>query len=257
MHRPRIRILSILVIVAILAIGAGTLARMPTASAGLQARGVKFVLDYRGSLSGTWRRTRPVVLGLTCTGHDFSGSFASSVRPGGKPYMLLLSKEFAHLGRDWRPNQPTGTVTSNRTAQGWLMRYSGGVCRQEPSDESDCGAHRFAGPVYLAPDGGNYKSDRNRAALEWQIEPIVPPHEPTNCSDGLIYQPGRYGAYGAPSATFSMKQLYRCGMRRPRRCRITIGGRSDYPYHKVDQNTTYTSSVHIEWSVTFRAVGRF
>jgi len=62
---------------------------------------VKFVLDYHGNVSGTWRQTRPVVGGLTCIGNDLSGAFTSSVRPGAKPYNLTVYKEFGrHLYLD-------------------------------------------------------------------------------------------------------------------------------------------------------------
>ena len=68
---------------------------------------MKFVLDYHGNVSGTWRQTRPVVGGLTCIGNDLSGAFTSSVRPGPKPYNLTVYKEFRHLYLDWRPQQPS------------------------------------------------------------------------------------------------------------------------------------------------------
>jgi hypothetical protein len=45
-------------------------------------------------------------------------------------------------------------------------------------------------------------------------------------------------------------------MRKPHRCERTVGAASDYPFQVTQNEITYTSNVHTEWSVTFRAVGK-
>lgn len=246
MRRSRIVLVSIVSTAVGLAITPATLSSGPDASSSPQraaATGVKFVLDFRGNLSGTWRQTSPFVGGFACKGQDLSGSLTSSVRPGNKPYIFIAYKEGRRV-RVYSPAQspPTGLVTSNRTAQGWITRYSGGQCRQVPIDTSGCGAHTFPGAVSLTlPARG-----RNRVVLSWEVEP-----ETIGCLDGFTYD------YRVQHfAKLYEKQLYRCGMRRPRGCRLTIGGSADYPSQTTQDDITYTSNVHVAWSVTLRAVGR-
>jgi hypothetical protein len=63
-------------------------------------------------------------------------------------------------------------------------------------------------------------------------------------------------AFGQPYARLYAKQLDRCGMRKPHRCERTVGAASDYSFQATQNEITYTSNVHTEWSVTFRAIGK-
>lgn len=245
------RLLSILLALVILATVAGTSMQ---ASAGSQRSysSVTFALDYRGTVSATWRNWSPVIGGLTCRGHDSSGAFTSSVRPGSQAYTLRLYKDLG--GRkvlmQWKPENAMGLVTSNRTAQGWLMRYSGGQCSQVPRDQSGCGAQSFTGQVALESLGGS-TSLRKRLFLHWATE-----EERLDCSDGITYD-RRFGTpLGQRPATVLVRTLYGCGIRKGRSCKITIGGTTDYPFQVTQNETTYTSNVRTEWSVTFRVLRR-
>jgi hypothetical protein len=83
----------------------------------------------------------------------------------------------------------------------------------------------------------------------WPIEP-----ETIGCFDGLVY-PTDY-RYGWEAAQLRLKQLYRCGLRKPRRCRMTIGRERTYVYDQMEGEAHHTSTVHIKWSMTFVAAGR-
>ena len=72
----------------------------------------------------------------------------------------------------------------------------------------------------------------------------------------MIYDHRIATAFGQPYARLYVKQLYRCGMRKPRGCKRTVGAASDYPFQATQKRPAYTSNVHTEWSVTFRAVGK-
>jgi hypothetical protein len=103
MRRSRLRLIAAVLAALVVAVEAGAVHGRAAASAGSNRSWtkVKFVLDYHGNVSGTWRQTRPVVGGLTCIGNDLSGAFTSSVRPGAKPYNLTVYKEFGrHLYLD-------------------------------------------------------------------------------------------------------------------------------------------------------------
>jgi hypothetical protein len=45
-------------------------------------------------------------------------------------------------------------------------------------------------------------------------------------------------------------------MRKPRRCKLTIGRDRTYVYNETQGGATYSSTVHVKWSVTFTAAGR-
>jgi hypothetical protein len=258
MSRSRVRILSALFTTAVLAVAVLSGLRAAWASPERAPTAVRFVLDYRGSVNGTWQNTSTVELGLKCIGHDLSGSFTSAVRPGSKRYTLLIYKDIdgRHLLLDWGSQRPKGVVSSNRTAKGWFMKYSGGECHQVTKDESDCAPHTFAGDVALLPDGGNFDFNHNRVYFDWQAEPRREPGTIFNCDDGIFYDQADGTNMGQHFAKMFVKNLYRCGMRKPRRCTAKIGRKSDYPFHKVEGRETFDSKVHVEWSVTFRAVGK-
>lgn len=256
MRRSLIGVLSVVLVTALAVVAAATGAGTADASSS-SARGysqVKFALDYRGTISGTWRNSSPVVnQGFQCKGHDLSGSFTSTVRPGSRRQTVQLYKDLGgrKIQMQWKPNNPMGVVSSNRTAQGWMMVRSGGQCRQVPKDESGCGAHTFNGLARLEPAGGSWAFSRNRAVLSWEPEP-----ETIGCDDGMTYDHRIGTLFGQHYARFVPKTLYLCGIRKGRRCRFTIGATSDYPFQVTQNEETYTSNVHTEWSVTFRVISR-
>jgi hypothetical protein len=53
-----------------------------------------------------------------------------------------------------------------------------------------------------------------------------------------------------------VKQLYRCGIKKPRRCKMTIGRDRTYVLNQTDGGETYTTNLHETWSLTFAAAGR-
>ncbi len=133
------------------------------------------------------------------------------------------------------------------------MQRSGGVCRQVAKDESGCGGSDFLGTVGLFPAGGSFAFSRDRVALEWEAERPAPR---VGCDDGMTYDHRIATGFGQPYARLFAKELYRCGMRKPRSCKRTVRAASDYPFQVTQNETTYTSNVHTEWSVTLRAVGK-
>ena len=78
--------------------------------------------------------------------------------------------------------------------------------------------------------------------------------ETIGCGDGIVF-PGGY-RYGWEAAQLRLKPLYRCGIRKPRSCKLTIGRDRTYVYDTTDRGVHYTSTVHVKWSVTFLARGR-
>jgi hypothetical protein len=131
------------------------------------------------------------------------------------------------------------------------MRYSGGECHQVPIDESGCGGHTFTGHVALLPDGGSFEFSHNRVYLDWEAEP-----ETLGCDDGIQYDAADATRMGQHFGRMVVKTLWRCGIRKGRRCKITIGRSSDYPFQATQQEETYTSNVHVDWSVTLRVISR-
>ncbi len=255
MSSSRIRILT----KAILVVAIGTLCGIPAAAARPERPAtVKFVLDYRGNLNASWHNTTAVNQ-RSCSGDDTSGSLTSSIRPGSKRYTLVISKEFGHLYLQWPNAVIKGAVSSNRTAQGWMMVSGGGKpCHQEPRPfgPPGCAAYTFAGPVALEWAGGSQGASRNRITLFWQKEPWIEPGTPTGCFTGEVYDFHSDAPAGAGYAKLNTKALYRCGVRKPRTCKFKIGSSTDFPYHVTQGDATYDSSVHIDWSVTFKRVRR-
>lgn len=247
MNRSRIRILSIFSATAILAIVVVAALGMPAAAKPQRAAGgMKFVLDYHASLKATWHNTTAVNQ-ARCSGDDSSGSLTSSVRPGSKRYTLGLSKPFGNLQMTWQQVLQQGKVDSSRTAQGWMMAVKDHKCQQVPLPEPSCSAHSFLGPVTLTQVMGSRKLDP-RVYLEWQLEPFG---SEVGCDKGEVFDFHRE-SIGQAYAKLFYEKLYRCG--RKLSCKLKIGGSRDFPHHVVAGDATYDSSVHTDWSVTFRRV---
>jgi hypothetical protein len=252
-------------VTAILAVAVGMLAGVSAASPQAEQAlmgGPKFIVRYQGSLEATWHNDRPVQSPdqnhtFRCEGDDSSGTLTSSVRPGPKPFVV---RAYHEAGSSWlsvsfRPPNggDKGVVTSNRTAQGWLMRYSGHQCVREEIPQPGCGAHTFVGDVapFDSVTGrlGSGVDPVYRLQVSWPLEP-----ETIGCSDGITYPPDY--RYGWEAATLRLKKLYRCGIRAPRRCKLTIGRERTYVFDQTDGGEHYTSTLHIKWSATFVAAGR-
>ena len=165
---------------AILAV-AGTAA---SASPGRAAGGVKFVITYSGSVNGTWHQSDPVELGIKCIGDDLTGSFTSSIRPGKKKVTARLYREFGRGRLYVEILDGVGLASSNRTAQGWYMKYSGGQCQQVQKDESGCGAHTFATQAGLDYLRNDRRQPTSMYHLDWLLEPMT-----LYCDDGIVYDP--------------------------------------------------------------------
>lgn len=259
---PR-RVLLAIGVAAILATVAGTVARGSAAAPkAAEIGGVWFVVNYQASFDATWRSSRPVLLPDTqhpfqCEGDDASGSLTSSLRPQGKPFKVWVGHDLGSrpLSIAFRPpnGNPKGIVTSNRTAQAFLMRYSGGQCVRSDIEQPGCGAHTLTTPVMpLSSASGRFDSGLNPV---WHVNPSWPLEPQTiGCSDGIFF-PTDYG-YGWQAAALRAKQLYRCGIKKPRRCRMTIGRDRTYVFNQTDGGETYTTNLHETWSITFAAAGR-
>lgn len=256
MRRSRIRIRWIfsgaIAVLALMAVGG-----IPAASARSehQLKTVKFVIDFRGNLNASWHDATAVDLRqFRCSGDDETGTFTSSVRPGHKRSTLVLSKDFSHVDATWNDNH--GAVKSNRTSQGWMMGVKDHQCQQLPMIYADCGANAFEGPAQLTWVGGSAGASFTRIFLEWQQEPYWDEAKTPHCSRGEVYDPSSVTGTGAGFAKLSLDKLYRCGVRKGRRCTMTISSTKDFPYHVVQGDLTEDSSVHVDWSATFRAVKR-
>jgi hypothetical protein len=248
---------------AILATVAGTMARGSAAAPkAAQMGGVWFVARYQGDLDATWRSSRPVLLPdaqhpFQCQGDDSSGSLTSSLRPQGKPFKVWVGHDLGsrQLSIFFRPPNanPKGVVTSNRQAQGFLMRYSGGQCVRDDIPQPGCGAHTVTTQVNpLNSVSGRFDSGLNPV---WHVNPSWPLEPETiGCSDGIFF-PTDFG-YGWQAATLRAKQLYRCGIKKPRRCKMTIGRDRTYVFNQTDGGATYTTNLHEQWLITFSAAGK-
>jgi len=255
------RILLAIGTAAILATVAGTARGSSAAPKAAQMGGVWFVANYQGSFDATWRSSRPVLLPdaqhpFRCEGDDASGSLTSSLRPQGK-FKVWIGHDLGsrQLSIAFKPpnGSARGIVTSNRTAQGFLMRYSGGQCVRSDIAQPGCGAHTVTTRVNpLTEVSGRFDSGLNPV---WHVNPSWPLEPQTiGCSDGIFF-PTDYG-YGWQAATLRARQLYRCGIKKPRRCKMTIGRDRTYVFDQTDGGETYTTNLHEKWSITFAASGK-
>jgi hypothetical protein len=242
------------------AVFAGGSAASPASSQGGPPR---FRVVYQGSVEATWHNSRPVQVPdqnhtYRCEGNDSSGTLTSSVRPGRRPFFISVGHELGgrSLSVWFRPPNggDKGVVTSNRTAQGWLMVYSGGQCVRKEMAQPGCGAHTVTSDVMpFSSISGRLDSGINplyRVQLDWPLEPpnII------GCDFGEHF-PSDY-SYGWRAASIRGKTLYRCGIKKPRRCKITIGRDRTYVVDTWNGGSHYESKVHVKWSLTFIAAGR-
>jgi hypothetical protein len=246
----------------VLAVVAGTTANgSDAAPKAAQMGGVWFNARYQASFDATWRTSSPLQLPdlqhpFRCGGGDASGELTSSLQPKGKfKFWVGYDLGDRHLSKAYKPpnGNPMGIVTSNRTAQEFFMHYSGGQCVREDIAQPGCGAHTFTVPVMpLTAVGGRLDSTRNPiwdVELQWQLEP-----ENIGCSDGISF-PLDYD-YGWNAAPMRARQLYRCGMKKPRGCKLTIGRDRTYVFDQTDGVTTYTTNMHVTWSIVLSAAGK-
>jgi hypothetical protein len=256
----RFRVLSITlaVILSTAAVVAGVSASSADA-ARQTASGVRFVVTYRGTLQGTWQMSSPVLLPgpnepYRCQGDSSSGSLTSSVAPGSRPFIAIADNEFGHYLYLSTPTvQPRGLVTSNQSAQGFLLTYSGGQCVRKDMPEPGCGANTFAGSASpLSYDGGELMKNLNRLYLAWELTPP----DTTGCDDMLEFDVRYMNPGGGAAAALDLKKLYRCGVRNPHGCTLTIHGQTRYAARHDEGPETFDSTYTIEWSATFKAAGR-
>ena len=192
-----IRTLQALGVAALLAVAAGTVAHESVASPGAaQYGGVKFIVSYQGDFDATWHTSSPVVLPdaqhpFQCGGGDSSGSLTSSVRPQRRAFRIWAGHEIGSrpLSISFRPPNgiDKGTVISNRTAQGFFMRYSGGQCVRYDMPEPGCGEHTFTDDVTpLNEVSGHFGWGLNpvyHVDVSWPREPA----DSVGCDDGIFF----------------------------------------------------------------------
>jgi hypothetical protein len=254
-------------LVALLAVGvtvAGASITTPTDAAPTRTMGgVRFVLRFQGSFEGSWRITekRNDISGYKCGGYENWGTFKSTVRPGSRPLTAVAATDLG--GRsvflDWgRSSAPfKGVVNSARTGEGWSLDYQKGACVQVPTtwEFANCKPRTFAGLVGLEKDSKLTRGVQ-RVFLNWELEPE---NASVGCLGGQMW-----GAVGVPGeearATLDLRKLYRCGIQKPRACRLTIRGSHSHSHSiaKPTPDGTHTDvgNGRIDWSVTFVAVGR-
>lgn len=257
-----VRTLALAVATAGLALAAAVCSEAPASAQPAQEGGVKFLMQYQGAFGGTYSEVQPVGTSsnkFVCSGHEEHRSMTSSVRPA-EPYYLTVYKAFGSIETKFSPNahgSTKGRVSLDRAATSWLMRYSGGQCTRYDETWPGCGSRTFLGQA--VPLDGIGGAGKSRVHLQWQLEPDT---------EGCIVAIFLYGGltkvpdpWERVAALLDSKKLYRCGMARPRGCRITIGGKKTYTDHREEKSetaptTTIDTVLHIEWKLTLVAVGR-
>jgi hypothetical protein len=227
---------------------------------------VNYVVKYSGLLEGSWGISTPK--GTKCGApSEQSGSFTSSVRPGSKPFKVAVSEEFE--GRLYlkfgmgQGNTKGGVVTHKQSSEGWRTK---GDCYPDvnpfghiPIDNSGCGSKTFAASVGFYPVGGSYLHAINKVYLSWPFQ------LPLACTIGVkVWSTDVEVPQESVARPLDLEKLYACGKRKPRGCKLTLSGSKNYSYRDEQKGvgypdreglTTYTGKSHVEWSITFVAVG--
>jgi hypothetical protein len=224
--------------------------------------GVKFVIQYRGSFEGKWHNTvtKPASSNVyDCDGSDTSGTVTSSVRPGSTAFTVVVFREFGrdlHLDFGTQSTAPKGVVSTTTSGDGWELHYSGGECQRIPDPLlAGCGARTFAGAVGFSGLSGLDRTVES-VYLDWAFEPP----NASGCYWGDMWAADVGTPTEGTKAALDLRKLFHCGIRKPRGCRLTIGGSRSYAVDKSGSspggNERYTGSSHVSWSITFVAVGR-
>lgn len=238
------------VVCAVVAAAVATAAPSPASES---TTGIRFTVHYQGSFDGSWRSTltKPIdPVRYRCDGNDSWGTFKSSVRPA-KPATITVGSEggksFYFVGNGaWR-----GVVSSARTGEGWLLGLSQGTCVRRPMAANGCSTRTFS---YNGVGLGGYRQSWNpvqRVYLDWMLEPEGSHVDCPGGEMGAVHPPE--GAL----ASLDMRKLYRCGVRKPRGCKLTIRGQRSYSVNEsAGEGQSSTGSGRIEWSATFVSTGR-
>ena len=248
----------------VLIVGVGATSAVATPA---QSTGARFLIQYKASFVGDWSIvTGP---GTRCPETNYeeqSGTFSSSVKTGSRKYVVDVYRPFTSIQWDYTPKRSIdirGIVTSKKTAQGWFRKYCDAPPRSRQDivtmDNSGCTAETFPGFVGLHPLRGGYLHDGKpeRVFFSWEWE-----REHLNCQIGSMWlgiDPQQQVA-----RPLDFKKLHRCGIKKPRGCRLTIGGAKNFSYSADTKggdllrrgNTEYRGKSRLEWSVTFVAIGR-
>ncbi len=227
-------------------------ATAPPSPAAKATAGIRFVVHFQGSFEGSWRSTltQPIdPVRFRCPGNDSWGTFKSSVRPVKPPVITVGSegKNTFYFGGNfnWR-----GIVSSARTGEGWLLQLSKGACVRVPMPVNGCSVRTFNGGVGLDGyrDGGNLVQ---WVALDWQLEPEG---SHVDCPGGTMrpVDPAE-----TARAALDLRKLYRCGMRKPRGCKLTIRGQRSFSVSRSSgEGQSSTGNSRLAWTVTFVSAGR-
>lgn len=233
---------------------------------------LKFLVQYSSQISGSWHRS--TAKGTRCGApSEESGTFSSTLGRGTRPMYVVVDKEFGRVAVRWSSENARGKVKASRTAEGW---YTKGGCDPYPPqalvhipiNNSGCGTRSFATGVILRPlSGQNESRGPTRLVLDWQRQTST---SHLDCIGGL-YEDGGDGANAGSwlertAQPLNWTTLYRCGVRNPRGCRMTIGTtrtfserkeytRDDFGYPEREGIWVEAATVRIKWSVTFVAVG--
>lgn len=113
-----------------------------------------------------------------------------------------------------------------------------------------CSVRTFTGGVALDGyrDGGD---PVQRVSLNWQMEPEG---SHVDCPGGTMrpVDPAE-----TAKASLDLRRLYRCGMRKPRGCKLTIRGQRSFSVSTSSgEGQSSTGNSRIAWSITFVSAGR-
>jgi hypothetical protein len=236
------RLTSVVSLAAVVAIAGGSSASARPERA--LAR-VKFVADYQATETGRFHDWHDLDLRY-CSGDDETGTFSASVRPA-SALAFTVAPEFARGGPlliNWgKPS--TGTISVTENGQGWIMASSGG-CKQRTLDASGCGTYTKRDVVQLAATDPQWEFHwPKHVYLNWVADwPFD-----RQCPIGNFSQ-----SWEQPTAKLSLTQLYRCGVRKGRRCKFRVGASHDFVWRGSQNHENWDDTLHVEWSITFRTI---